>query len=85
MRRRKLTPAERQKQIEPIRAAVFGTPTRRANQAEISRETGISPKTISGWKKTPTAMPAVGLAKMIQAQELPDEEVLRIMRMMGDV
>lgn len=85
MRRRKLTPAERQKQIEAIRTAVFGSDKRRINQSAVARETGLRQPTISSWKADPTRMSAVGLAKISASQELTDKEIIRIMRMLEDV
>ena len=75
----------REKQIQALREAIFGTDIRPACQRTISRRTGINQSTISHWKKTPTSIPAVGLAKIMWAQELTDDEVLRIVRIMEGI
>ena len=75
----------RDQQIQALREAIFGTDIRPACQRAISRRTGINQTTISHWKKTPTSIPAVGLAKIMWAQELTDDEVLRIVHLLEAV
>lgn len=47
---------------------------------DIALEIGVSPATVSGWKREVGAMSIHHLRKLIKAANLTDDEVLRIIR-----
>lgn len=59
---------------------LFGNGLRRADCQALARAVGTSSATIYNWKKNPNKIPLEKLKIMIRAQNIPDEQVLKLMR-----
>lgn len=49
-------------------------------KAAIERETGITARTQLNWEHDPTTMNAQGMARIIKARGLSDEEIMLILK-----
>lgn len=58
-----------------IRRILFGK-----GKKEIERETGIIVRTQQNWEKDPTTMNAQGMARIIKARGLSDEEIMLVLK-----
>lgn len=62
------------KPYDTTRRLLFGK-----GKAEVARETGITVRTQQNWEADPTTMKAQGMAKLIKARNLSEDEVKLIL------
>lgn len=59
---------------------LFGTHLRPVSPAELSRILGVSPRTISNWKRNPDTIPLGMFRRLAQVRRLSDEEIVESVR-----
>lgn len=62
-------------QHDTTRRILFGK-----GKAEIERETGITARTQLNWERDPTTMNAQGMARIMKARGLSEDEIMLILK-----
>ena len=63
------------KPYDTTRRLLFGK-----GKTDVMRETGITVRTQRNWESDPTTMKAQGLAKLIKARKLNEQEIMLVLK-----